>query len=216
MRVGKLCAMVCLCLVTALPAMAGVWVSAPGSASVSKSGKKRDKKANNRDIRSSSGDTEDIDGSFTRAPTVAGQHAPSVGEVRARLQLARLRILIVAMTISLCPLILLSALRTYEILQDDQSEKRFEKSSNSLFLVIICILLLAFGCWYGYIPMSCTGGPVSNNEALEAPLTPTSDDQPQIKDPITNQQVATTGVDLSYHSLDNQDLSNVARAPDDN
>jgi len=103
------------------------------------------------------------------------------------------------MTISLCPLILLSALRTYEILQDDQSEKRLEKSSNSLFLVIICILLLAFGCWYGYIPMSCTGGPVSNNEALEAPLTPTPD-----------------GVGLSYHSLDNQDLSNVARAPDDN
>ena len=38
MRVGKLYAMVCLCVVTALPAMAGVWVSAPGSASVSKSG----------------------------------------------------------------------------------------------------------------------------------------------------------------------------------
>ena len=38
MRVGKLYAMVCLCSVTALPAMAGVWVSAPGTASVSKSG----------------------------------------------------------------------------------------------------------------------------------------------------------------------------------
>src|SRR5438874_5080689 len=38
MRFGKLYAMVCLCFVTALPAMAGVWVSAPGSASVSKSG----------------------------------------------------------------------------------------------------------------------------------------------------------------------------------
>jgi hypothetical protein len=38
MRVGKLFAMVCLCFVTALPAVAGVWVSAPGSANVSKSG----------------------------------------------------------------------------------------------------------------------------------------------------------------------------------
>jgi hypothetical protein len=38
MRVGKLYAMVCVCVVTALPATAGIWVSAPGSASVSKSG----------------------------------------------------------------------------------------------------------------------------------------------------------------------------------
>ena len=38
MRVGKLFTMVCLCLVTALPAAAGIWVSAPGSASVSTSG----------------------------------------------------------------------------------------------------------------------------------------------------------------------------------
>ncbi len=38
MRVGKLYATVCVCFLTALPATAGIWVSAPGSASVSKSG----------------------------------------------------------------------------------------------------------------------------------------------------------------------------------
>jgi hypothetical protein len=38
MKIGKVHAMVCLCFVTGLPAMAGVWVSAPGSASASTSG----------------------------------------------------------------------------------------------------------------------------------------------------------------------------------
>ena len=38
MRVAKLYAMVCLCFIVALPATAGIWVSAPGSANVSKSG----------------------------------------------------------------------------------------------------------------------------------------------------------------------------------
>ncbi len=38
MRIGKLSAMVCLCFIAALPATAGIWVSAPGKASVTKSG----------------------------------------------------------------------------------------------------------------------------------------------------------------------------------
>jgi hypothetical protein len=38
MSVGKLFAIVCLCTLIALPAAAGIWVSAPGSASVSTSG----------------------------------------------------------------------------------------------------------------------------------------------------------------------------------
>jgi len=118
------------------------------------------------------------------------------------------------MTISLCPLVLLSALRTYEI--QGATDRQLEKSSNSLFLVIVALFLLIFGCWYGYIPMSCSGGPVSNAEGLEvSPVT--IDDQGQIlKSDTMRSEVAVKGVDLSYHSLDNHDLSHVARAPDEN
>jgi hypothetical protein len=38
MRIGKLSVLVCLCFVAALPATAGIWVSSPGKASVTKPG----------------------------------------------------------------------------------------------------------------------------------------------------------------------------------
>jgi len=137
-----------------------------------------------------------------------------LSEQRARTSLSRLRALILALSVALIPVIMLSAFRSLDFLTGEDTSN-LEKSQNSVYLVVVGVLLLAFGAWYAWIPMPASHSDCGMNSCC--PCSSSLQFQELENDPIdpidnatssssgpTNQR--TDQIEISYSSMNETPL----------